>query len=125
MTGITFGVRSATDSPMGLTRSLAAALAGVDRDLTFNIRSLTDQVSASVTQERVVAVLSGAFGLLALVLAGLGLFGRHRSMGSSGVRRHEIGIRLAIGATARQRRPPGPHTRRGTSSASAWRSARS
>jgi putative ABC transport system permease protein len=97
MTGITFGVRSATDSTDGLARSLDAALTGVDRELTFNVRPLTDNVGALLTQERVVAVLSGAFGFLALVLAGLGLFG----VTAYGVsrRRREIGIRLAIGAT--------------------------
>ena len=41
--------------------------------MTF--RSLTDQVNASLTQERVVAMLSGFFGALALLLAGLGLYG--------------------------------------------------
>ncbi len=44
-------------------------------DLALTFRPLADQVNASLTQERIVAVLSGFFGALALLLAGLGLYG--------------------------------------------------
>src|SRR4029077_10212156 len=68
-------VRAAAGSPMALARSIADALRRVDPDLVVGFRLLGDQVSASLTQERLVATLSGFFGALALLLAGLGLYG--------------------------------------------------
>ena len=95
---MTISVRAAAGPPMLLARSLAAAITATDRDLVFGFRTMTDQVSASLTQERLVAMLSAFFGLLALSLAGLGLYG----MISYGVasRRAEIGVRIALGSTA-------------------------
>lgn len=95
-TGISIGVRPAAGSPMQLASSVRAAVKSVDPDVSFSFRLLMDHVRASVRQERLVALLSGIFGALALLIASLGLYG----VTAYAVNRRvtEIGIRIALGA---------------------------
>ena len=72
---INLSVRAAAGSPALLIKPLADALTGVNKDLTVTFRPLAEQVNAALIQERVIAMLSGFFGALALLLAGLGLYG--------------------------------------------------
>jgi putative ABC transport system permease protein len=92
-------VRARNGSPALLAKPLAAALSRVHGDLIVTLRPLGERVDAALAQERLVAAVSGFFGALALLLAGLGLYGITSYAVSR--RRAEIALRMALGAAPR------------------------
>ncbi len=93
-------IRTAVE-PGGLATAIRAALADVDATMTlYNVRTMADLRSASMAGRRFVMGLVVAFGLLALLLATVGVFGVVALTVAE--RTREMGIRLALGAPPRR-----------------------
>jgi predicted permease len=94
--GMTYAIRTQME-PAALVPALRRVVQGADRDLPLiDVRTQREQIDATMRMERMFAALTTGFGVLALVLACVGIYGIMAYQVAN--RTNEIGIRLALGA---------------------------
>jgi putative ABC transport system permease protein len=92
-------VRSST-SVAGVTSTIAQRVERLNPAIAIQFVELKTRIGERLVRERMIAWLAGAFGILAMALVAVGLYGIIAYLAVS--RRNEIGIRLSLGSTRAQ-----------------------
>jgi predicted permease len=93
-------VAQTTGDPLAAVSAVRERIRAVDKDLALaSVRTLEDRVDEALWRHRLGAAALGALGLAALAIALIGVFGVTSQLASR--RAHEMGVRVALGATPR------------------------